>query len=326
MQDGNYARMGIAVLIVHGITAECVGYSKNLRKRIIAGLPRRMRHEVQFFEVFWANRLRQQQNHYVQRAAELARLKVGPFRKIAIRGLGDAAAYQKGGASVRDTAYLQVQEELSQAMRSLDDPDRPLRPLILVGHSLGCHILSTFVWDTARLREVTPDRAAEPNFKEFRYVWEELTSETCSPFRRLETLAGIVTFGNNMPLFAFNLAPDKIVPITKARYSGEPLFPGRSLSPAQRSVARWINSYDVRDPLGYPLRPLNTDYENDLIEDKKITNWTAITPFGAHRAYWGNWTIARSAARLIRKILHAEPQVNADRQPTPTSAPATVEK
>lgn len=304
--DGNETRRGLAVIIVHGITTDCVGYSKGFRKNVIARLPKRLRSEVQFFEVFWANRLRQQQNHYVQRASEMAGLKIDVLRSIAIRGLGDAAAYQKGGASLRDTAYLQIQEDLNQAVRALDDPDRPLRPLMFIGHSLGCHIVSTFIWDTSRLRQVDAQRAEEASFREFRYTWEELTRENCSPFRRLETLAGMLTVGNNMPLFAFNLAPDKIIPITKAEFENEALFPGRSLTSAQSKAARWINAYDIRDPLGYPLRPLNSDYDCELIEDQRVRNWSALTPVGAHRNYWGNWSVASRAANLIRNILEAK--------------------
>lgn len=291
---------GIAVIIVHGITTQSVGYSRIFQQNVIRRLPARLRPEVQFFEVFWANRIRTQQSHYVQRAEEMANLKFGLFRTIALRGLGDAAAYQKGGASLRDTAYVQIQEELHHAVRTLDDPDRPLRPLVFVGHSLGCHIISSFIWDSDRLGRLPPERAAEPGLKGFRYVWEELASENATPFRRLETLAGIVTLGNNMPLFAFSLAPDKIVPITKAG-----LLPGRALSPERVHASRWINVYDGGDPLGYPLRALSLDYEDDRIVDLRLSNLGAVSPVGKHTRYWSSHRVAAQTAGLIKAIVTA---------------------
>ena len=298
----------VAVIIVHGITVSCVGYSSILQRNVLKSLPHWVRHKVQFHEVFWANCLRPHQAHYQNRARHMAGLKMDWSRKIAISALGDAAAYQKGGASTKETAYVQIQEEVTKAVRALDEPNSE-RPLVLIGHSLGCHILSSFLWDTAKLRVQTADEMERVKSQDARYIWTELNDERASAFRKLETIAGIITFGNNMPLFAFNLAADKIQPITqKVEFEGNELsvFPGSALPRHLKDGAQWINMFDPLDPLGFPLRPLSREYENSPIKDVKVRNLLAIPYFGSHTEYWRSHTVAKHVARLLKRVILVE--------------------
>ena len=50
-------------------------------------------------------------------------------------------------------------------------------------------------------------------------------------FRRLDTLAGLVTFGSNIPLFTFTFGAARIYPLTRAPSDDaggtlKPAFPG----------------------------------------------------------------------------------------------------
>src|SRR5206468_1166883 len=111
--------------------------------------------------------------------------------------------------------------------------------LIFIGHSLGCHIISSYVWDMNRLKQYTAaEIEAQPS--EAKALWEELND--ASPIRRLDTLAGLVTLGSNMPLFTFTLGPDQVFPITcvsdrHAALNLTPAFPGARLAPHVREQA-----------------------------------------------------------------------------------------
>ena len=80
-----------------------------------------------------------------------------------------------------------------------------------------------------------------------------------TPFQCMQTLAGMVTFGSNIPLFT--LALPKVECIA---------FPGDQLTPPVREAARWVNFYDPADVLGWPLKPLSDAYAAAVNEDRAI--------------------------------------------------------
>ena len=95
-----------------------------------------------------------------------------------------------------------------------EDPkelDRTPKPLVVLAHSIGGHIMSNYIWDIQKKRPIV-----EPG---------------ANKFERMETLAGIITFGCKIPLFTFALKD--IVPIT---------LPGG---------VKWLNYFDPDDVLGY---------------------------------------------------------------------------
>ncbi|AHG93433.1 hypothetical protein J421_5898 (plasmid) [Gemmatirosa kalamazoonensis] len=87
-------------------------------------------------------------------------------------------------------------------------------PLVVVAHSLGSVIVSDYAWD-----------AQHP---------ETGRSKGDDDFVCMRTLAGLVTFGSNIPLFT--LALPRVIAIAPPRSSPR-------LSDAVRAVARWENFY-----------------------------------------------------------------------------------
>ena len=70
-----------------------------------------------------------------------------------LQGLGDAAAYQKT-RQVKDSAYYEIQDRVRRAINNdLYTPGEPNRPLVIIAHSLGCHIASSFTWDLNKLKQ-----------------------------------------------------------------------------------------------------------------------------------------------------------------------------
>ncbi|MCH7957406.1 MAG: hypothetical protein IIB63_07635, partial [Proteobacteria bacterium] len=109
-------------------------------------------------------------------------------------------------------------------------------------------------------------------------------------------LAGMITFGCNIPLFTF--AYTKVVPIQ---------FPAPDLpDPGDvRDKAKWLNYFDPDDVLGYPLKSINAAYDAVVDEDIAInvggllSNWN----FLSHTKYWTDNDFTKPAAEFIATFL-----------------------
>jgi pimeloyl-ACP methyl ester carboxylesterase len=138
------------------------------------------------------------------------------------------------------------------------------RPLVVLGHSLGGHIISNYIWDIQKGNAIAPPGN--------------------NAFERMRTLAGVITFGCNIPLFTFALS--KVVPIA--------LPPG----------ATWLNFYDPDDVLGYPLKPLSREYRQTVKRDIPInvggiaTGWNPLS----HSQYWTDNDFTKPVANFLAKL------------------------
>ena len=230
----------VAIVFVHGIHTFAPGYHAEMQAAIEARLPKQLRESVTFRSVFWAARVRERQKEYLDAVTAKNLFKVTPYRSLVVQGLGDAAAYQKT-KSFRNSCYYEIQSDVRSVLEGLDSENLPNRPLIFVGHSLGCHIISSFIWDVNTIKNWDDARLAQEG-EEIREFADYLKNG--SPFRRLDTLAGLVMMGSNMPLFTFTFGPSRIMPITTSRDPNEtPAFPGKELDAALSSRARWLNYY-----------------------------------------------------------------------------------
>ncbi|MET1046763.1 MAG: hypothetical protein ABWX70_08695 [Hyphomicrobium sp.] len=304
----------VAIVFVHGIHTFAPGYHAAMQAGIEARLPKRLREFVTFRSVFWAERVRQRQKEYLDAVAQKNLFAVTPYRSLVVQGLGDAAAYQKT-KSYRNSCYYEIQSDIRSVLESLDDPELANRPLIFVGHSLGCHIISSFIWDVNTIKTWDDARLAKEG-DEIREFAGYLKNG--SPFRRLDTLAGLVMMGSNMPLFTFTFGPSRILPITTSRDPSEaPAFPGKALDAESHSRARWLNFYSRNDLLGYPLKPLNDAYAAEpRLDDIEVASEgllmrgvgilsQPLAAYRAHTGYWSNRRVIRGTANLISSIVTA---------------------
>lgn len=308
----------VAVVFVHGIQTLEPGYEKPMQDAIRKRLPERLRDLVSFEPVFWAGRVRTRQKQYLDEVAQQGLFRDGRFRRLVVQGLGDAAAYQKT-KSYKNSAYYEIQSDVRSVLEKLDAQGLPDRPLIFITHSLGCHIVSSFIWDVNTIKNWDAARIARADEQEQAFA---NYLKGGSPFRRLDTAAGLVMMGSNMPLFTFTFGPDRIMPITAARSTADTVaFPGAGLDPATLGRVRWDNYYSRNDLLGYPLKPLNTAYAREpLLHDVEVASegwWgrgvstvapkvaTAFT-YRAHTGYWTNRRVVRGAADLIAALATAD--------------------
>lgn len=311
----------VVVLFVHGINTTYHDYYKPLLKRIVAELPEEARSCVVPRPVFWGDIVRGRTEEYLYDADKSGKFKPHKIHHLAIGGLGDAAAYQKT-EFVRNSAYYRIQAEFRKALSDVALSDNDTRPLVVIAHSLGCHITSTYAWDLHKYKDMAATLknggSLETNVDgdTAKYV-DSLAEKT--PLERLDTFAGFITMGCNMPLFTFTFGQQRVFPITCSHSeTSPPPFPGSKLETSVRNKAKWLNFYSLNDPLGFPLKPLNQRYADDyFIEDritvsegpirKSVYRWglRPLASEAAHSNYWWDRRVAKGAADVIRDIMYA---------------------
>jgi hypothetical protein len=155
-------------------------------------------------------------------------------------------------------------DSLRQALGSTD------APIVIVAHSLGCHVLSNYIWDAQRRTGFWKDKAP-------------------TPFQRLDTAAYFFTAGCNIPLFVSGLS--KI----------------EAIEPPNKDF-QWINFYDRDDILGWPLKPLGDggdhSYGRVVTQDVAINvGWgpLSMTPL-SHSRYWRSRSFLKPVAEAITRL------------------------
>lgn len=251
----------IGVLIVHGIGNQPAGYADDM----IAELRDRLADKgvdgkFAFKAAYWGDVLAAREDELYRNlestGASMWWKKAR--RNIVINAFGDAIAYAgcfTQGSWAYDAIHRAIARDL-ETLAELAGNDRA--PLVLLTHSLGCQIMSNYLWDHRN----------GPDDKRFGR----------SALARGDTLAMWITFGCNIPLFLLARHEDEVHPV------GVPGVLARSAftrTPPKEAL-RWYNYYDPDDLLGFPLRGL-PGFADCVAEDVAIDTGTII---GAHMDYW----------------------------------------
>ena len=231
--------------------------------------------KVAWAPVYWADVLKELQEKYIEDASDANPWGWPPLRRFVVESLGDAAAYQF--VEGPNSTYTQIHNKIRTAMEKMyvNDLNSTAVPLVILAHSLGSHIMSSYIWDCQ---------------------WNKPTGARtgASDFERMRWLAGMVTFGSNIPLFTF--AHKKVVAIE---------LPGSELPSDVKPKAAWYNYYDKDDALGYPLKQLSDSYRDVVDEDVEINVgnwWKSLTPL-SHTAYWTDKDFTKPAAEFLATFL-----------------------
>jgi hypothetical protein len=264
----------VGVLIIHGMGSQTTDFAdpmiKELRERI-----QKLNKEpddVTFRSIYWADILESQQLKYLRDAEKKGNIDFKSLRRFILTAFGDASAYRKVESDVT-TTYEEIHARVArevEAMYKNDLGSKP-KPLVVLAHSLGGHIMSNYIWDMQKLK-----------------------NSELSPFERMNYVTGIFTFGCNIPFFTF--AYKKIVPIK---------FPHPRLPVALKAKAKWFNYYDPDDVLGYPLKPICQAYNDVVDADKAINIGGVIASWNpmSHTAYWTDNDLTKPVAKYIAEFL-----------------------
>lgn len=277
-------RKKLAVAIIHGIgsqgekpptsTSDLL-FSKELRDRVRREMtPKRYDNNIAWREIFWSDVLQMRQQKYLTSIKR--RTRSDKMRSFVLCNLADASAYRKTGDPT-DTTYETIHKRVKKTIRDLERDVEANAPLVVLAHSLGGHIMSNYIYDVKKDPTLAP-----------------------TPFQRLKTMGGFVTFGCNIPLFTFAYPPNRIFPID---------YPGVDLPEDKRASPWWLNYYDKDDILGYPLRDIGPNYakliakgelaEKSINAGGLLTSWNPLS----HNAYWKDDDFYRPVARFLKKFL-----------------------
>ncbi len=254
----------LGVAVIHGMGSQ---RSKAFADPLIHELEARLKQpgQIAWRPVFWADVLSGRQDKYLKAANRNNDLDFYSLRRFVVSALGDASAYRRVGEDPESTygrVHTIVRDEIAALRDDLGSDDKPL---VILAHSLGGHIVSNYIWDIQKKNAIV-----EPGD---------------NAFERIRTLAGLITFGCNIPLFTFALK--KIVPISLPK------------------KATWLNFFDPDDVLGYPLKPLSPEYRRVVSRDIAInvggisSSWNPLS----HSEYWTDNDFTKPVARFLGKLI-----------------------
>ena len=278
----------LGVLLIHGIGNQAATYAdamiEELKERVqrLGSDPQ----EICLLPVWWAPILGERETALLRYLSDGHDLRWMPLRRFVVQTLADAIAYQDTPTSGDQiNVYHEIHNKIGETLRALRarmrsglPDDAPEVPLVVIAHSLGCHMISNYIWDVRK--------AGAPD-----------------AFERFETLSGIVTFGCNIPLFT--LAYTNLEPIAFPTPGIERYFPAATPAREIADVTKWLNFYDADDVLGYPLRPLDPKYAATVSEDIPVNAGGLFSSWNpaSHTAYWTDNDVTKPVADLLHRTL-----------------------
>jgi hypothetical protein len=186
--------------------------------------------------------------------------------------------------------YWQTQQLILQRLDELFDEvggesadEAP--PLAIVAHSLGCQVMSNYIWDAQQPRA-------------YAGIWSTALDDGVPAdtprdrFRRTRSLQRLLTTGCNIPVFV--AGHSTIEPIERRKLGAD---------------FRWINQFDADDVLGWPLAQLSAAYAA-LVEDHAVNasgdsllgHLKALTPY-SHMQYWSTDSVLDRIAEALRELI-----------------------
>lgn len=158
------------------------------------------------------------------------------LRSFFLYGFSDAVAFCTYHSAANTQQYTEVQKKIYEALLNVRTTCGDV-PVIILTQSLGCQILSNYLWDAQVSLKGHPHPAS---------IWApaQHSKYESSDFLTLKTLKTWITTGCNIPIFVAGFEHICAVETRKNGYN-----------------FKWINIYDKDDVLGFPLTPLSVSFD-----------------------------------------------------------------
>ena len=263
-----------AVVTIHGMGRAKSTYASGLILALRKSLGGKA-NKLHFGSVYYEDVLQPNQTRIWDLAR--GRLRWLRVREFGLFFLGDAGALESR-KSERDSPYVKVQVKIAKELHRAYEELGTEGPVVFVAHSLGCQVLSNFLWDAQQHREY--GQANVGIWKAPEDYWDAITSRSTVDQNELafiggQTLRYLYTTGCNIPMFV----------------AGHPETGIEAIRPADTRF-EWHNFYDKDDPLGWPLGVLSDSY-GDLVCDHEVNaaggfsswllrSWNPLS----HGQYW----------------------------------------
>lgn len=271
----------VAILTLHGMGKINSDYADELRHEVSQSLGASEWSKVFFWPIFFSDILQHNQER-VMDAMKRGDLDWIKLRKFLLFGFSDAAGLEHRAASP-NSPYIQAQEKILDALdKAYSAFENKSKPVIIVAQSLGCQVISNYIWD-AQAKKANqgiwtkqPDSVGKGTVKD--------------KFRRLRSLKFLLTTGCNIPIFLAGFNENDIKAIT---------VKGKGYD------FRWYNYYDEDDPLGWPLKPLSKSYTKSVYRDKHINAGGLIQSWNplSHEQYWEDGDFIKPLVSKIDSLL-----------------------
>ena len=190
------------------------------------------------------------------------------LRQFFLYGFGDAGSLEHSSHR-RKKKYIAVQKEIAKAVEHayLDLSGSVQKPVVIIAQSLGCQVISNYLWDAQH----------DLNF----FAKYKVDDADKKSFMKLGSLHNLITTGCNMPLFNAGLED-------------------RQCFSKPNGFFIWDNYYDPDDVLGWPLRQLGDSY--DFVNDHAInagglfTSWNPLS----HGKYWSDADVIDPLCNILK--------------------------
>jgi hypothetical protein len=287
----------VILVTVHGMGETPRDYAADLEQRLISHIGPRFAQQVDMRTVFYQDILQPNEREVWDRinakGGQATPVHFAYLRKFLLFGFGDAAGLENRKEDV-GSVYEMAQMEIAKTLLDAFHANGPATPVILLAHSLGCQVLSSYIYDAQKAKAGVPVAAG---------IWRDidhwshalqgraLTAAEKS-FLRCETALGWITTGCNIPIFVAAHKEMTIIPIAPPRES-----------------FKWINMYDPDDALGWPLQPLSEGYRL-LVEDRVINagrgvidmivrSWNPLS----HEIYWRDREVIATIGTMLTQLM-----------------------
>jgi hypothetical protein len=274
------------VLAIHGMGDTPVNYAENLEQRLARKIGKKWT-SVYFDSIYYADIFQKHQKDIFTRIKAKDDIDWLGLRQFLLYGFSDAAGFERR-ANQPDSPYEQVQNSILDALDHAYDAAGPDVKIVFAAHSLGCHVISNFIWD-AQLTEAKQGAWRYGGFE------DSPPHSDLDNFRRMKNLKSLYFTGCNIPIFLAGIPHGKIKAISSR---GK----GYSFS--------WKNYFDPDDPLGWPLKNISTrnvkeSYKYEVSEDIAVNVGNVINSWNplSHNNYWSDNDVLNPMAEDIKKLL-----------------------
>jgi hypothetical protein len=238
---------------------------------------------VDVHSVYYQHLLKPNELDVWNRVHERSKVRYDQLRKFILFGFADAAGLENR-KEYDDSVYEQAQMEIARALLAILANRGPDTPIVLLAHSLGCQVMSSFIYDAQK--RAGGGLVTAGIWKPGRMA-DSLTAQQ-RKFLQCGTVRCYLTTGCNIPVFVAAHQRMDVKPIIKPN-------PGFS----------WLNLYDPDDALGWPLQPLEGGYET-LVEDRVVNAGQGILDFMtkswnplSHTAYWTDDEVIKPLSAML---------------------------
>lgn len=266
----------VALLTIHGMGDTPKNYHKLFVERIKKQMGEKWK-RVEFESIYYQDILQFNQTKIFKKMKRLTRWD--GLREFVLSNLSDAGTMEFRRWE-KNSLYHQTQKRIWDVLKLIYKRHDDI-PVVIVAYSLGCHVLSNYIWD-AQQRKASSGVWKHENL--------EALADKEKKFLKLKTMSKLITIGCNIPVFVAGY--EDIKPFKKLNKNFE-----------------WINLYDKDDILGWPLKPLSPSY-NKLVQDVSINanenakdlllkSWNPLS----HESYFGDKQVIKAVASALGKFI-----------------------